>query len=338
MARTRLFVCTLAFMGATYAAGAATPALKVEASVSGDIVYIGDLIAHAGAAAEIPIFRAPDLGQTGAVLTARVLEAVRRHGLEDVDTHGLTEIAVTRVSRSFSVKEIEERIAAALAGRLGLGEARNLAVTFDREVRSLHVEATAGDLKVARASFDQNSGRFDVSFDVAESAVAKRMRLRYTGTIVEAIDVVMLARSVTRGDVIRASDATIERRPRSAIAAGALDKAEQVIGLAARRPLQPGQALRAADLMKPELVRQNETVTVLYDVPGISLSVRGKALESGAEGDLVNVLNVQSKRTMQGTVTGLGRVTIAAPTPAVLAKDPETTSSIAATAPRQHTE
>ena len=42
--------------------------------------------------------------------------------------------------------------------------------------------------------------------------------------------------------------------------------------------------------------------------------MRGKALEAGAEGDIVNVLNVQSKRTVQGTVTGPGRVTVAAPT------------------------
>jgi flagellar basal body P-ring formation protein FlgA len=41
------------------------------------------------------------------------------------------------------------------------------------------------------------------------------------------------------------------------------------------------------------------------------LTMRGKALESGAEGDTVNVLNIQSKRTVQGTVSGPGRVTLA---------------------------
>jgi flagella basal body P-ring formation protein FlgA len=47
-------------------------------------------------------------------------------------------------------------------------------------------------------------------------------------------------------------------------------------------------------------------------VPGITLTVRGKALESGAAGELVNVQNLQSKRTIQGTVTGQGVVTVAA--------------------------
>jgi flagella basal body P-ring formation protein FlgA len=43
--------------------------------------------------------------------------------------------------------------------------------------------------------------------------------------------------------------------------------------------------------------------------------VRGKAVEGGAVGDVIGVLNIQSNRTVQATVTGAGRVTIAAPGP-----------------------
>ena len=47
--------------------------------------------------------------------------------------------------------------------------------------------------------------------------------------------------------------------------------------------------------------------------------MRGQALESGTEGDLVNVLNIQSKRTIQGVITGPGRITILTPNTARLA-------------------
>jgi flagellar basal body P-ring formation protein FlgA len=52
----------------------------------------------------------------------------------------------------------------------------------------------------------------------------------------------------------------------------------------------------------------------VFEAPGILLTIRGKALEAGAHGDLINVLNVQSKRTVQGTVSGPGRVTVTAMT------------------------
>src|SRR5439155_136890 len=83
----------------------------------------------------------------------------------------------------------------------------------------------------------------------------------------------------------------------------------QAAGLIAKRALAAGKPIRQADLMKPELVARNETVTIVFEVPGIMLTTRGKALEAGAQGDLVNVLNVQSKRTVQATVSGPGRVT-----------------------------
>ncbi len=59
-------------------------------------------------------------------------------------------------------------------------------------------------------------------------------------------------------------------------------------------------------------------------MPGIRLTVRGKALESGAVGDVVGVLNIQSNRTVQATVTGPGRVAIIAPAPLIAAaNDPD---------------
>jgi flagellar basal body P-ring formation protein FlgA len=42
------------------------------------------------------------------------------------------------------------------------------------------------------------------------------------------------------------------------------------------------------------------------------LTIRGKALDAGTMGDVINVMNVQSKRVLQGTVTGPGRVNVSA--------------------------
>ena len=41
----------------------------------------------------------------------------------------------------------------------------------------------------------------------------------------------------------------------------------------------------------------------------------GKAVESGTEGDVVNVVNLQSKRTIQGVVIGPGQVSVVAAMP-----------------------
>ena len=60
-------------------------------------------------------------------------------------------------------------------------------------------------------------------------------------------------------------------------------------------------------------------MTLIYEVPGIMLTVRGKAAEGGAEGDVISVVNEQSKRTVQGLVVGPGRVVISTGSPRLAA-------------------
>ena len=51
-------------------------------------------------------------------------------------------------------------------------------------------------------------------------------------------------------------------------------------------------------------------MTLIYQAAGLYLTMRGKALEAGTEGDVVNVMNLQSKRTVSGVVIGRGQVSI----------------------------
>jgi flagellar basal body P-ring formation protein FlgA len=141
---------------------------------------------------------------------------------------------------------------------------------------------------------------------------APRRALRFTGTAVEMADAAVLTRAVNRGEVVKASDIAIERRPKTELRSDKASTVRDPAGMAARRPLRAGEVLRATDLMKPDVVQRNEMVTLVYEVPGLMLTVRGKALDSGAQGDTISVLNVQSKRTVQGVVSGPGQVTIAA--------------------------
>jgi flagellar basal body P-ring formation protein FlgA len=300
----------LAFGAAAAAADEEHPKLRAEAVVTGSIVRIGDLVDHAGIIAKVPIFRAPDLGATGTVSAEAVVEAVRPFALIGLDTGDVSDVVVTRASRAIPAKIIEDRVAQALSAQYALGPAKDIMVHFERELRAIHVEPSAkGDLRVANLNFDDRSGRFDVTLDMPTGAIT-RGTLRLAGQAAATTEVVTMARQVERGEVLKTSDVIIERRTRSEIGRDVVGNIDQAVGLAARAALKTGQPLRAADLMKPELVQHNETVTLIYQMPGIRLTVRGKAAEGGAEGDVISVLNEQSKRTVQGVVAGPGRVII----------------------------
>ena len=289
------------------------PTLKAEAVVTGDIVRIGDLVENAGEAAEVAIFRAPDVGQTGSVPASRVLEAVLPHRVLGLDTRGLAEVVVTRASRQITSKDMEARILRALAGQSGLADAANLSVMFDNDIKPLQVEAAiTAELRIERLSYDPRSGRFDVSFELPGSAVARRLPLRFTGAIGETFEALVPARAIAQGEMIRAGDLVPARRPKSEAASNVVREAEQAVGRAAKRALRAGAVVYQGDFVKPEIVARNEAVTISYEVPGIVVSIRGQALEPGALGDVINVLNAQSKKTLQATITGPGRVSVGA--------------------------
>jgi flagella basal body P-ring formation protein FlgA len=292
------------------------PALRDHVTVTDEIVRIGDLVEHAGPAARIAIFRAPDLGETGAVPVARVIDALRPHQIFAVDTRGLSEVTVTRQSRTVVAKDLETLIKRFVAGRLQIRDAGNIGITFDRFPHDLQVEAnTSGEPRFARASFDPRSGRFDVTFEIPGSAAARQMPLRFTGSAVETVEAAVIARALNHGEVLRINDIALERRPRAEVPVDGITNVQAAVGQAARNALRPGQYLRQSDLMKPELVQRNETVMIYYEIEGITLTLRGKALESGSEGDVVSVMNTQTKRSLQGIVTGPGRVTVSLPSP-----------------------
>jgi len=70
--------------------------------------------------------------------------------------------------------------------------------------------------------------------------------------------------------------------------------------------------------MKPEIVQRSDSVTIVYQAPGITLTLRGQAQEPGALGDTISVLNVESKRVVSGVVTGPDRINVGAITTRVV--------------------
>src|SRR3954469_4868974 len=164
------------------------PVLRANVTVAGDLVRIGDAIDNAGPAAQIAIYRAPDLGTTGTLPSEQVLSALRAHQVIGVDARDLREISVTRLARTLDGKDIELQVARALERRNGLGDAANLSLTFDRDVQTLQLDASnTGNLQPVAARYEPRSGRFDVSFEIANDAGAAT-RLRFTGTAIETVE------------------------------------------------------------------------------------------------------------------------------------------------------
>jgi flagellar basal body P-ring formation protein FlgA len=297
----------------------AGPVLRPSVTVTGDVVRIGDVIDNAGTAAQIAIYRAPDLGTTGSLQTSQVLATLRNYQVIGVDTRDIREVSVTRLSRTLSQQEVEQQITRSLEHRSGLGDAANISITFDRDLRTLQLDSSnTGDMQAVSTRYDARSGRFDVMFEIANAGGSAPTRLRFTGTAIETVEAAILARGVERNEVLKSSDVVIERRPKAEVGTDAVRR-DRAVGMQTRKAMRSGQVLRMADIAKPDLVQHDQNVTLIYATNGLYLTMRAKAVDSGSEGDSVTVINTQSKRTVQGVVTGPGQVTVSVPQPVATA-------------------
>lgn len=85
---------------------------------------------------------------------------------------------------------------------------------------------------------------------------------------------------------------------------------EDVIGQEARVVLYPGRPIRAGDIGPPALVTRNQVVRLQFAGDGLQITTEGRALERGALGDRVRIMNLSSRTTLFGQVMADGSIRV----------------------------
>ncbi len=122
------------------------------------------------------------------------------------------------------------------------------------------------------------------------------------------VRVVVPAHDIARGEVIAAADLTYGTLPGTSSLSGLATSARDLEGREARRFLRAGETVRTDDVRRPILVTKGSTVTMTFELPGVSLTAVGRAVSEGGLGESVTVLNPVSYRQITATVTGAGQV------------------------------
>lgn len=124
-----------------------------------------------------------------------------------------------------------------------------------------------------------------------------------TAVVADEIEVVALARSVSRNDMIAADDllmvAVSERN-----ALGAFFDPADVIGRRVKIGVGVNQPLMARHLHPDYLVEEGNEVLISSYAGGISVDMVGYALENGQIGEWIGVENASSGKMVRGKITG----------------------------------
>lgn len=123
-------------------------------------------------------------------------------------------------------------------------------------------------------------------------------------------DVIVLTRTLSRGQTLSRGDVRLEKRDLTRLGSGYYTSMNAVLGKEVRRPVTVGQVLTRLAIGSPTRLRRGQRVDLVAATPGLEVRMAGKTLADAAVGDTVRVRNLSSKRIVEGVVTQAGNVRI----------------------------
>ncbi len=315
-----LRILILAVAGAVLAtisvAGAASAVLlKPAVIVSGDIVRLGDLFSNLPPEkADLPAAYAPRPGERAVFDVERLADIAHAQGVAWVPQSRFDRAVVERASRLIDRNQIIALLTTALR-KSGVG--KDDKIELDNESLRLFVPADATDaVELRDLRFDPQTRRFSATLvtepDAGNAIVA------VTGRAVRIVSLPELARKMDRNEIISARDIQWVQAPADRLDATVIADEKQLVGMAARHLLRPGEPIRTSDVQPPILVNRGAVVTMIYRTPYMVITTRGKAVQDSAKGDTIRVMNVESKRELDAVVADGNTVIVQSAAPVAI--------------------
>lgn len=286
------------------------PVLKEKIIVHNDIVTLGDLFLNAGIRENVAVFQSPQIGTKGVISASRVQLAAQRNGLIWSNPGNISRISVERPSRFISLKDIKDLLSPTLSNRAGIENTENMDVIFARGSQGLHLNSkNNAPLVVMSSQINPQTGAFRAVIGTEElSGVVAQAT--YAGRVLQTANVVVPSKIILTGSTITTGDIKTIKLPMNRVRSNHVRREKFALGKAATRQLQPNIPIFKNDVEVPKIVKKNESVDIRFNIPGLFLRTKGKAMEDGAKGEEITVINEKSKRKIQAVVTGPGAVSV----------------------------
>jgi flagellar basal body P-ring formation protein FlgA len=128
---------------------------------------------------------------------------------------------------------------------------------------------------------------------------------------VEALDEMVVALyPLPQGKVVEENDVSLQKRDMTDVSGKVSFNLADVLGKRVRIPIRANTPVRSDYLEKVPLVKSGQVVTIVAENGSFRVTATGMARGSGAEGDLIMVQNMNSKKSVQGRVVDAGTVEV----------------------------
>lgn len=294
-----LFLASLACGTALLPVGAQAVSLKESSIISGNTITLGDVFYDLPAHEDKVLGNAPKPGQDMVLNSRTLLRIALAMELDWKPSSAADKVIITRDATTIEESVIEDRLVETL---LIEGVSGDFTVNIPEENRKITLpsdQPAEFEISQVSVSDDQKSFKAIISAPSESNPVYK---VQVSGKIQPVVSVPVLRDNIQNGRIITANDIEMKKIRDLDFTPDVIADTNKLIGMTARRMIMAGRAIKETDVIAQRMVERGNLVILTLNAGPLSLTTEGKALEHGAKGDVIRVLNTASNQTLQAIV------------------------------------
>ena len=122
--------------------------------------------------------------------------------------------------------------------------------------------------------------------------------------------VLVASHQLHKGSILTAADLKLKKYNLANLSFGYYEDLKSGIGMKLKRRISAGAVLIPSMLKRPQKVARGQKITIMAQSGSMQVRMKGKALASGAVGDRIKVINIKSKKKLEGIITLNGEVKV----------------------------
>ncbi len=281
--------------------------LKQNSVVNDATIKLGDIFYDLPKDADRVLGAAPRPGQEMVLDARTLLRVALAMDLSWRPSSSSEHIVLRREASVVTYDQIEEAIQTSLYDEGVHGE-------YEIDIPAQHHKIilpsdTPAQVEITRFSLSADRKKFSASM-AAPNAKNPIQHIAVTGSISPVIRVPVLSDNLQNGFIIKAADIDYIKIKERDFTKDMVVDADALIGMTARRLVLADRPIKHSDLIAPQVVERGSLVNLSLRNSIMNITTKAKALENGATGEVIRVVNIASNQTLQAKITGPGEVVI----------------------------
>jgi flagella basal body P-ring formation protein FlgA len=281
--------------------------LHTMTTLHAPVVLLSDLFDDAGPNAKRVLGPGPGAGGRIVVEAAQLGAIARQFGVDWRPASSADRAVLDRPGRPLRRDDVLDAVRTAL---LGSGASADCEIELAGFTPPLVPFESDPRPAVSDLDYDANAGRFSAVLSVTGEGMDP-IHLRVAGRVDDTVELPVATTRLPAGSVLRPDDVHMARAHMALVRGEVARRPGDAIGMQLKRQISAGQPLPLAEMTRPSMVQKGATVLMALNSPGIALTAQGQALEPGAIGERIRVLNPVSHAVVEAEVIGPDQVRVA---------------------------